>query len=194
MTGQADLVLASASPRRRELLTAMGVPFSVSSSEIDESCLAEEAATDLVQRLAKNKALAVSHLLESPDTAVLSADTIVFKDNEVFGKPGDQQQAFDTWRRLSNTDHQVATAVYLLHGDREWFECVTTDVTFVSLSEPEMQHYWDSGEPRDKAGGYAIQGLASAWVKLIHGSYSNVVGLPLREVNKLLKNINLNWL
>ena len=98
------------------------------------------------------------------------------------------------WRQLSDNHHQVVTAICLLAQNNINTISVTTDVHFGEISEQQMRSYWRSGEPQDKAGGYAIQGLASAWVKLIHGSYSNVVGLPLRETNEVLKRVNLNWL
>ncbi len=190
-----SLILASASPRRRELLQNMGVKFSTASVDIDESIKAHEVALDFVERLAQQKARACAAALPvDPYQAVLSADTIVKHDEMVFGKPTDVADAMRLWRQLSDTQHQVVTAVSLLFQGDISTVSVSTDVYFSKISEQQMQAYWLTGEPQDKAGGYAIQGLASAWVKLIHGSYSNVVGLPLYETNQLLRRINLNWL
>ena len=196
------LILASASPRRRELLTAMGCEFSIKSADIDESRWVGEAPTDYVSRLAVEKASAVYHqqLSGSERFAILAADTIVVQGETIFGKPRDKTHAFEIWQQLANSQHNVMTAVCLLVHDKisaklqPAVQTVATTVEFGAISESQMHKYWATGEPADKAGAYAIQGLASAWVKLIHGSYSNVVGLPLRESNVLLSKVGLNWL
>jgi len=189
----ATLVLASASPRRRELLESMGIEFSVHVTQTDESRRENEQPEDFVARLARDKALAAQASLGA-DKSILAADTIVVQGNGVFGKPQDFEHAKRIWQSLSGTKHQVMTAVCLAADDRLQVRVSLTEVEFSVITEAQMQHYWESGEPVDKAGAYAIQGLASAWVKLIHGSYSNVVGLPLREVNQLLASIEMNWL
>jgi len=188
------LILASASPRRRELLTSMGLTFSVLVTDTDESRQDGEPAMDFVSRLAQEKAQVARHTIAPEEAAILAADTIVVQGETVFGKPLNFEDAQRMWQALSNTQHQVMTAVCLLvHDKLELINCLT-NVHFDAISEAQMRAYWDSGEPVDKAGAYAIQGLASAWVKLINGSYSNVVGLPLHEVNQLLKTIHKNWL
>ena len=209
MTGSAFmLTLASASPRRRELLSAMGCVFNIHHSGVDESRRKNESAHDFVVRLAQDKALrAVTEIgggatdcikaaqrTTHPAMAILAADTIVTQGETVFGKPRDQQHALSMWQQLANSEHNVITAVCLAFHDRVEVQAVKTLVEFGAIDERQMQRYWRSGEPQDKAGAYAIQGLASAWVKLIHGSYSNVVGLPLRETNELLRKIDQNWL
>lgn len=192
MADPVSLILASASPRRQAFLLEAGVQFEVHVADIDESQQAQELPRAFVARLAQQKAQAVRAF--HTDAAILAADTIVCCDNAVFGKPSDQAEAMTMWRRLSGREHEVMSAVCLDYQDQQHTEVVTTKVVFDGLSERAMQAYWHSGEPLDKAGAYAIQGLASAWVKEIHGSYSNVVGLPLYETNQLLSRIGLNWL
>lgn len=199
---QTTLILASASPRRSELLTAMGLDFSIKSANIDESRCTGELPTDYVGRLAVQKASAVyqQQSSESESFAILAADTIVVQGETIFGKPRDKTHAFEIWQQLANSQHNVMTAVCLLVHDKihaklqPRMQTVASKVEFGAISEQQMHKYWATGEPADKAGAYAIQGLASAWVKLIHGSYSNVVGLPLRETNLLLSEVGLNWL
>jgi len=188
------LVLASGSPRRREVLEEMGVSFSVHVTDTDESRNEGEAPEDFVIRLARDKAKVAYADLQQDSIAILAADTIVVQGNFVYGKPSDFEHAQQIWHSLSANKHQVMTAVCLLHEGRTNVKLGMTDVEFGRITPEQMQRYWQSGEPIDKAGAYAIQGYASAWVKLINGSYSNVVGLPLREVNELLAIIDRNWL
>lgn len=187
------LVLASASPRRRELLESVGVEFNVHVTETDEARNENELPEDFVARLARDKAKSAKREL-GPSIAILAADTIVVQGQGVFGKPRDFEHAQRVWSSLSGAKHQVMTAVCLAYNNSMQVRVSITDVEFTVITESQMQRYWSSGEPQDKAGAYAIQGLASAWVKQISGSYSNVVGLPLREVNQLLMPIDLNWL
>ncbi len=190
-----SLVLASASPRRRELLSSMGVEFTVHVTDTDESRSEAEAPEDFVARLARDKATQATKDLNPPENqAILSADTIVVLGENVFGKPQDFDHAKRILLALGATKHQVMTAVCLLINGKSQVKLAITDVEFGQVSEAQIERYWQSGEPHDKAGAYGIQGLASAWVKQISGSYTNVVGLPLREVNQLLTDINLNWL
>ena len=173
----------------------MGVEFNIVPTDIDETMHSHQSAAESALRLAEDKAKACAASLNpQQDLAILSADTIVSQGDRIFGKPRDQADANHMWRQLSDNHHQVVTAICLLAQNNINTISVTTDVHFGEISEQQMRSYWRSGEPQDKAGGYAIQGLASAWVKLIHGSYSNVVGLPLRETNEVLKRVNLNWL
>ena len=195
------LILASGSPRRRDLLQQLGVEFSVHVTNTNESRHANEAVNDFVIRLAKDKAQAAYQVLGKQHTrlAILAADTLVCQGENAFGKPRDWADAQRIWQALSDDSHQVRTAVCLLLGENAQvkhcnYVTSCTDVRFAPINHVQMQTYWASGEPQDKAGAYAIQGLASAWIKHIRGSYSNVVGLPLFEVNQLLTDIDRHWL
>ncbi len=193
MAAKPQLILASGSPRRQSLLREMGVEFELCVTDTDESQGEGEAAEDYVSRLARDKAHAAAKLV-GDDKFILAADTIVVRSDRVLGKPRDLEHAKSMWQSLSNASHQAMTAICLLVEGKPRVRLVVTDVEFGNISAEQMTKYWASGEPQDKAGAYAIQGFASAWVKLIRGSYSNVVGLPLREVNELLSTIDLNWL
>lgn len=189
------LVLASGSPRRREMLEQLGVGFTVHVTQTDETRNEGEQPEDFVARLARDKARAAQEQNSFDDTtAILAADTIVVQNGRVYGKPSDFEHAKRIWQSLSGNRHQVMTSVSLLQGDSMQVKVSVTDVEFAVINDEQMQRYWETGEPLDKAGAYAIQGLACAWVKSINGSYSNVVGLPLREVNLLLSEVELNWL
>ena len=190
-----DLVLASGSPRRREMLEQLGLSFSVYVTQTDETRKDGELPEDFVVRLARDKARAAKNDNNYDDSiAVLAADTIVVQNERVYGNPRDYEHAQRIWQTLSGSKHQVMTAVCFLVGDSMQVKVGVTDVEFAVINEAQMKRYWDSGEPQDKAGAYGIQGLASAWVKSINCSYTNVVGLPLREVNLLLSEVGLNWL
>ena len=180
------LVLASASPRRRELLQNAGIAFSVQPSDIPEVPLAGEAARYFAERLAREKALAVFQL--SPKDPVLGADTIVVADGEILAKPRDREDAARMLRSLSRRQHQVITGVCLI-GETipADIRSATTLVTMGKIEEKEIQDYITGGEPMDKAGAYAIQGIASRWITKIQGDYSNVVGLPVPLVWKMLR-------
>jgi septum formation protein len=174
------LVLASGSPRRRELLTQLGVTFDVVPAAVDETPLPGESPRDLVRRLAVAKAAAVD------GEPVLAADTIVEVDGEILGKPADATDARRMLRRLSARSHHVHTGVAVRHGERVEVEVVTTVVRFVPLTESAVDWYLATGEPFDKAGAYAIQGAGGVFVEAIRGSVSNVVGLPLTTAARLL--------
>jgi septum formation protein len=186
------LVLASASPRRRELLWQLGVPHRVAVADVREDALAEESAAACVRRLALAKAAKIWQAAAragAPAAAllpVLGADTAVVIDGEMLGKPADRDAAMGMLARLSGRTHQVLTAVVLVgpHGSAQRLS--QSEVSFRALTEAECAAYWDSGEPRDKAGGYAIQGLGAVFVSELRGSYSGVVGLPLFETAALL--------
>jgi septum formation protein len=186
------LILASASPRRQTLLKNVGCDFTVEVANVDESHLPPESPQEYAQRVACLKADAVQKLHQ--DSAILAADTIVSYQGQIFGKPRHQDHAFSMWQDLSDAEHDVITAICLQYKDEQQSQIVSTKVKFAEIHAREMELYWQSGEPQDKAGGYAIQGLASAWVVKVTGSYSNVVGLPLFETNKLLARIGHNWL
>ncbi|MBF8660190.1 Maf family protein [Pseudomonas putida] len=190
------LYLASGSPRRRELLTQIGVPFRVASAPVDETPLPGESAEAYVQRLAKAKAAAGRASLEPAKMAnagavVLGADTAVVLDGLILGKPEHRDDALDMLARLSGREHQVLTAVALDDGKRVESLCVSSTVRFRLIDQQEAQRYWASGEPADKAGGYAIQGLGAVFVTGLVGSYSAVVGLPLSETAQLLERFGI---
>ncbi len=190
------LVLASASPRRQELLRNAGSPFTVQAADIDESPRAGEAARDCAERLAREKALAVSRT--RPQDYVLGADTIVVVGDQILGKPRDAEDAARMLRLLSGRTHAVITGVCVVGAvaSGRWSvasnaealtACETTLVTFGELSDAEIRDYVATGEPMDKAGAYAIQGIASRWIPRIEGDYSNVVGLPVALVYAMLR-------
>lgn len=190
------LVLASASPRREELLRNAGIPFVVQPTDIPEVPRAAEAPRAFAERMAREKALTVFR--QRPDDFVLGADTIVIVDAEILGKPRDAGDAARMLRLLSGRRHQVTTGVCLVgpqprtEGQQResGFEDVrseTTIVTVAALSDDDIRSYISTGEPMDKAGAYAIQGRASRWISHIEGDYFNVVGLPVSLVYKMLR-------
>ncbi|MGA9508608.1 MAG: Maf family protein [Candidatus Sulfotelmatobacter sp.] len=181
------LILASASPRRQELLRNAGIQFEVQPADIDETPLESEAPRDCAERLARKKALGVSR--ERPKDYVLGADTIVIIDRMILGKPRDSADAARMLRLLSGRTHEVITGVCLVDpvaGDAEQAS-ETTRVMMREISDDEIRDYVATGEPMDKAGAYAIQGIASRWIPRIEGDYSNVVGLPVALVCSMLK-------
>jgi nucleoside triphosphate pyrophosphatase len=186
-----SLVLASASPRRRELLQAAGIRFEVQATDIPEMPLDGEEPRVFAGRLAREKALAVA--AQRSGDWVLGADTIVVVDGEILGKPCDAMDAARMLRMLSGRAHEVITAVCLVspqkdRGDgRSDLRSETTRVTFSELSEQEIAFYVSTGEPMDKAGAYGIQGIAARWIPRIEGDYSNVVGLPVGLVWRMLQ-------
>jgi septum formation protein len=187
------LVLASASPRRAELLRAARIDCDVMPSEVDERVGPSETPDDYVRRLARDKAEAVRGRV--PGRPVLAADTVVVIDDQILGKPGDEDAARAMLRSLSGREHVTITGVCLVHevsgSLRRDERVVRTLVGFASLSQAEIDWYVRSGEPMDKAGSYAVQGLASRFVTRIDGSYSNVVGLPIAEVYDMCKTSGL---
>lgn len=187
-----SLYLASGSPRRRELLNQIGVPFTVVSAAIDETPLTHEPAVTYVERLARGKATAGFVALGQPSGAcVLGADTAVIIDGQILGKPVDQADALAMLMTLSGREHEVLTAIALTDGQRCETRYVSSLVRFRQVSVEEATTYWHSGEPQDKAGGYAIQGLGSVFVAGLNGSYSAVVGLPVCETAQLLAQFGI---
>lgn len=180
------LVLASQSPRRRELLTAAGIEFSVRAPRVREERALGEPAAEYVTRLAREKAAAVGG---GPDEVVLGADTVVVLGEEVLEKPRDASDAVRMLAALSGRTHSVVTGVCLLMGDVSIVRFSKTLVEFDELSAREILGYVESGEPMDKAGAYAIQGLASKFIVRIEGDYSNVVGLPVSLVYRMLAEL-----
>lgn len=186
-----ELVLASASPRRKELLNQIGVQFSVKAADICEAVRPGETSKAYVKRLAIEKAQAAFSDC-SLDTAVLGADTTVVLDGNIIGKPQNKADAIDILMGLSGKTHQVITSVAIVSDEQTLSVVVETNVTFRTLSMEECDTYWNTGEPLDKAGSYGIQGFGAVFVDRIEGSYSAVVGLPLAETAELLQVIGVS--
>lgn len=186
------LYLASGSPRRRELLTQIGVRFSAISADIDETPLPEESPSAYVERLARGKAEAGRRSVVSDQPfCVLGADTAVVLDGKILGKPVDEADACSMLMMLSGNEHEVLTAIAVLEDEGCESRVVRSRVRFRSISREEAGAYWASGEPRDKAGGYGIQGLGAVFVAGLDGSYSAVVGLPLCETCEVLGHFGI---
>ena len=180
------LILASASPRRADLLSRAGLEFDVCPTDVDESPVAGEPPDSYVVRVARDKARGAAQR-RGTVRPVLGADTAVVVSGRVLGKPAHDDEARSMLRLLSGRVHEVLTGVALLSGRDEVKECVTTRVRFVSLTDQEIEWYVGTGEPRGKAGAYAIQGGASRFVDWIEGSWANVVGLPVATVYRMLR-------
>lgn len=194
------IFLASTSPRRHALLNQVNIVHGQLAVAIDETQYPDERPIDYIERMVMQKAVAALAVMhdDHQQALVITADTIgLLRSGAVLQKPNDYQEAVAMWQQMSDGQHQVWTAVQvslvgyqdgqlvLLDQQRQ---TVKTEVNFVKLTEPMMADYWATGEPHDKAGGYAIQGQGAAWVKSIHGSYSNVVGLPLVETIELINH------
>jgi len=178
------LVLASGSPRRRELLTQAGYAFAVRAADVDESLRAGEAPREYVERLAREKAMAVA--LVEAEAVVLGADTTVVVDGAVLGKPVDAADAERMLRLLSGRTHQVMTGIAVARGEQVSSHVETTEVVFREIEEEELRAYVRSGDAMDKAGAYGIQGHAARWIPRIEGDYFNVMGLPIAAVVGML--------
>jgi septum formation protein len=188
---EVDLYLASQSPRRSELLSQLGVRFSVRSADVDESPVAGESPEQYVQRLAIGKANTIwFSLSDSERRPVLGADTAVCVAGEILGKPVDKQDGMAMLHRLSGQLHEVMSGVAII-GEKHSVCVNVSQVRFRELNDAEIEAYWETGEPWDKAGSYAIQGYAAAFVSELHGSYSGVMGLPLFETARLLGEHNI---
>ncbi len=183
-----NYILASKSPRRREYLTQMGIPFTVRTAETDETLPAGVTPREGVELLARRKAEAVAALVSSGDT-VIAADTLVELDGKPLGKPADEGEAREMLSALSGSAHTVHTGVAVLRGRRLLSAAETTTVCFRVLSDAEIDGYVASGEPLDKAGAYGIQGRAAAFVERIEGNLDNVVGLPCGLLRRMLAEI-----
>lgn len=179
------LILASSSPRRKELLEDLQIPFEVRTSNVEETFLESLSPEEVVMDLAKRKAQAVN--LNKPTELILGADTIVYSNKAILGKPSSREEAFQMIRQLSGTSHSVYTGVAIVADG----QCTTffekTDVLFWELTDEEINSYLDTGEPFDKAGAYGIQGVGRILVKEIHGDYFTVVGLPISRTVRELK-------
>ena len=184
------MILASASPRRHELLTQLGIKHQVMAVDIEESCQPTETPEECVNRLAVEKARKAQ--TKSPHALVIASDTMVVVDGRIMGKPMNRADGLQMLESLSGRQHEVLTAVAVSAGGRE-ISCVQrSKVQFRELSSAEIAAYWQTGEPADKAGGYAIQGLAAQFIQRLEGSYSGVMGLPLYETASLLGEFGLN--
>jgi septum formation protein len=187
------LHLASQSPRRRELLARLGVPFGVLDVEVPEERVTGEPAEDYVRRVAREKAGAgLLEVVSVPGALVLGGDTEVVLGEDVFGKPRDAADAAQMLRRLSGRTHTVISALALVSAGREAQAVSISEVTFDALDDAAIARYVDSGEPMGRAGGYAIQGYAETFVTRLSGSYSAVMGLPLRETAQLLRQFGMH--
>lgn len=182
-----EIILASASPRRSELLRQIGVAHEIRPVDIDETPRAGEAPAEYVLRLAREKGHALWNALAPTERRpVLSADTTVAIDGVIMGKPSGADQARSMLQRLSGNTHEVHTAVALLHAGGTDTRVSTSAVSFRTLTPAQIDWYWHTGEPADKAGGYAVQGLGAVFIRHIAGSYSGIMGLPLFETWELL--------
>lgn len=186
MTVIQDLILASASPRRKELLSQIGVRFAVLPVDICEDVRENETPEDYVLRLAIEKAQ-TCYQKSDAKLPVLGSDTTVTLDGEILGKPSGETEAIETLMKLSGRLHEVLTAVAVVNAEQTLYSVVKTEVKFKTLTHEMCEEYWMTGEPEDKAGSYGIQGLGAVFVEEIQGSYSSVVGLPLCETAALLK-------
>jgi septum formation protein len=180
------IVLASQSPRRSEILQHAGIPFVAKPANVDETARPGESPEDYVKRVARDKAMAA---VAAPEEVVLGADTVVVIDGEILGKPADTADAARMLGLLAGREHEVLTGICLRRGVEMVIDCARTRVWFMPLTREQIAEYVASGEPMDKAGAYAIQGLASKFIERIEGSYTNVVGLPIEVVQQVLRNL-----
>jgi len=187
---QYEIFLASASPRRRELIAELGMPFVCASPDADENVPVGTAPADAARLIARRKAETARQMEQSEGRVIVSADTIVVVDDTIFGKPADKEDAARMLRRLSGRSHQVMTGVCVTLPDGQSSDfCEVTDVIFYELSEDEIAGYIATGEPMDKAGAYGIQGIGKLLVEGIRGDYSNVVGLPVARLKRFIASM-----
>ncbi|MBL6689055.1 MAG: septum formation inhibitor Maf [Pseudomonadales bacterium] len=184
------LILASGSPRRKQLLSQLGLTFDVRVSDIDETPFNAESPVDYVERLSREKAASISSQVDR-ETIVLAADTTVVLEGNILGKPESKEHGVNMLMALSDTSHLVLTGVSVTGGNRFCTLTVETEVKFRKLTRREVLWYWDTGEPQDKAGSYGLQGIGAAFVESLSGSYSNVIGLPLSETIDLLRGFGV---
>ncbi|MEG2246251.1 MAG: Maf family protein [Peptostreptococcaceae bacterium] len=188
-----NIILASSSPRRKEILANTNAKFDVLTSDIDEKIFDFEEPTQLVSRLAFEKCMDIA--INNPKELVIGADTIVVLDNEILGKPKNEKEAFDMLSKLSNRDHQVITGISIINLDmgKKIVDYVISNVRFKNLSDKDIKDYISTGECLDKAGSYGIQGYGALLVQEIQGDYFNIVGLPISRLSDILKeNFNIN--
>ncbi len=181
------MILASASPRRKELLSFVTSHFTISPADIDETVNVDESPKDYVSRMAREKAKEIVKLY--PNETVIGCDTTVVLDNDIIGKPMDEKDAYNMLEKLSGTKHKVMTAVCVITPEKIYEHIDVVDVLFYDLDEEDITGYIKTGEPMDKAGAYGIQGKASVFVKEIKGNYFSIVGLPVGYLNQLFKEL-----
>lgn len=181
------MILASASPRRKELLSFVINHFTINPADIDETVNVDETPKEYVSRMAREKAKEIVKLY--PNETVIGCDTTVVLDNEIMGKPIDQKDAYNMLEKLSGTTHKVMTAVCVITPEETYEHVEVVDVLFYDLDDEEITSYIKTGEPMDKAGAYGIQGKASVFVKEIKGDYFSIVGLPVGYLNQLFKQL-----
>lgn len=182
-----NFILASKSPRRREILTDLGLKFEIITADTDENCILTDPRA-YVEELAMRKGRAVADILKDDDTIIIASDTVVACGGEILGKPRDKSDAKRMLDMLSGSKHDVISGIALITREKAVVSSETTHVIFDILSDSDKEIYVNSDEPYDKAGAYAIQGLASMWIKGIEGDYFNVVGLPVKRLHDMLKN------
>ncbi|MEI8389472.1 MAG: Maf family protein [bacterium] len=189
------IILASASPRRKELLELIGLEFEIIPSCIDENVENKPFSTKLIENLAVEKAGDIANKITIP-AIIIGSDTVVIIDNKILGKPKDKKDAFNMLKMLSNNTHQVISAIAVIDTEtgKTMKDSVISNVSFKELSDEEINAYIETGEPMDKAGAYAIQGLASMFVKSINGCYSNIVGISVFKLTEMLKEFGVKLL
>lgn len=188
-----NIILASGSPRRREILANTNAKFDVLTSDVDERIFKFEEPTQLVLRLAFEKCMDIA--INNPESLVIGADTIVVLDNEILGKPKNEDEAFDMLSKLSNREHQVITGMSIVNieNNKKIVDYTISNVKFKNLTDQDIRDYISTGECLDKAGSYGIQGYGALLVKEIQGDYFNIVGLPISKLSDILKaNFNIN--
>ena len=189
------IILASASPRRKELLKLIGLTFEVIPSDVEENIENESFSPELIENLAAEKAADIAKKIIYP-AIIIGSDTVVLIDNKVLGKPKDKKDAFNMLKMLSGNTHQVISAIAVIDTEtgKVFKDSVVSDVTFKQLSDEEINAYIETGEPMDKAGAYAIQGFAGMFVKSINGCYSNIVGISVFKLAEMLKEFGVELL
>ena len=180
------LILASKSPRRKQLMDELGVPYEIIIADIDEKIDLNNNLVNEIEKLSFLKALKVFN--DNKDAVVIGADTIVVVNDKVLGKPIDEEDAYNMLKLLENNTHQVITGVSIISSNKSESFSVISDVTFNSMTDEEIKEYISTKEPMDKAGAYAIQGIGSKFIKCINGDYYAIMGLPISEVYRKLKN------
>lgn len=187
-----QVYLASKSPRRRELLQQIGLKFESLEVDVDEQIITDELADQYVARLAIAKAEAGSERIKNSSVPVIGSDTCIWHEGRIIGKPSSKSHALKILQELSGTNHEVYTGVAISNGESTKSIVQCSRVTLASISETEMEAYWTTGEPQDKAGAYAIQGLGAIFISQLEGSYSGIMGLPLYETAQLLKQFDIH--
>lgn len=183
------IILASSSPRRKEFMNYLGLQYECIKPDVDETVKEGELPEHLVLRLSKDKAFAVS--ADNTDAVVIAADTVVAIDNQILGKPNNREDAFNMLKKLQGRTHEVFTGTSIVYQERVKCFCVKCSVTFDCISDDELKTYIASGECDDKAGAYALQGIASIFIKEVSGSVTTVIGLPINEVRKALRELGV---